>query len=169
MRRREIFLTRNQFVKYVSRPYLRPMKILFLCLANSARSQMAEALARKVFGDQVEVYSAGLQPIGYVHPWAKAAMSEIGIDIGQQRSKSFLEIPEDFFSGLDVVVKMCADELCPSVSSPALTIRWDVQDPALDPEDCRLDTFRRTRDELEFLIRSLREPRNTAERAARLA
>ena len=85
------------------------MRILFLCVANSARSQMAEGLARRILGEQAEVSSAGSNPTP-VHPHAIEAMAEIGIDITGQVSKS---VDTMDLSGLDLVVTLCADEVCP--------------------------------------------------------
>ena len=84
-------------------------QILFLCVANSARSQMAEGLARAILGEHVEVLSAGSQPTK-VNPYAIEAMRDLGIDISGHRSKSVDEIDT---AQLDLVVTLCADEVCP--------------------------------------------------------
>lgn len=126
-------------------------KILFLCQANSARSQLAEAIAKQLFAD-AEVKSAGSKPSGYVHPWAKTVMREAGVDISDQSSKSLKEIPGEFLDGLDYVITLCSDDACPSLPSAAKRFSWPLPDPAADPEESKLDAFQRTRDELQALL-----------------
>ena len=86
--------------------------LLFLCVQNSARSQMAEGLARAMFGDSVHVQSAGSQPAG-VDALAVAAMAEIGIDISAQTSKSVESIDPH---SVDTVITLCAEQVCPVFS-----------------------------------------------------
>src|SRR3546814_4196774 len=86
------------------------MNVLFLCVANSARSQMAEGLARTLLDDRATVASAGSQP-SQVNPYAVEAMAEIGIDISGQHSKSVADIDP---ASVDVVVTLCAEEVCRS-------------------------------------------------------
>jgi arsenate reductase len=120
--------------------------LLFLCVANSARSQMAEGLARARFGDRVQVQSAGTKP-STVHPFAARAMKEIGIDIGGQRSKSVSEIDP---STVDIVVTLCADEVCPVFLGHARRLHWPLPDPAVtagNTEDL-VTPFREARDEI---------------------
>ncbi len=90
--------------------------VLFVCTANSCRSQMAEGIVRHYLGDQIEAFSAGVSPT-YVHPHAIEAMREIGIDISGQRSKSMTDFEGAQF---DYVITLCAsaNEHCPSV------LRW---------------------------------------------
>lgn len=85
------------------------MKIVFLCVANSARSQMAEGLARALALPDVQILSAGSQP-SHVNPFAILALKEWGIDISQHSSKSTTEVD---FSDADFVITLCADEVCP--------------------------------------------------------
>ena len=120
--------------------------LLFLCVANSARSQIAEGLARARFGDRVRVQSAGTKP-SCVHPLAERAMAEIGIDISGQRSKSVMEI--DPFT-VDLVVTLCADEVCPVFLGSARRLHWPLPDPAVTAgtTDELLGPFRRVRDEI---------------------
>jgi len=101
-------------------------RILFLCVANSARSQMAEGLARKILGEQAEVLSAGSEPAS-VNPHAIEAMAEIGIDITGQHSKSVDTID---LSGLDLVVTLCAEEVCPVLPANIRRLHWPIADPA---------------------------------------
>ena len=101
-------------------------RILFLCVANSARSQMAEGLARKILGGRAEVSSAGSEPES-VNPHAVEAMAEIGIDISGQYSKSVDTID---LSGLDLVVTLCAEEVCPVLPEKVRRLHWPIDDPA---------------------------------------
>lgn len=90
--------------------------VLFLCVANSARSQMAEALARKAFGDRVRVQSAGSEP-SQVNPYAIRALAELGIDARSQTSKSVATIDP---ASVDLVITLCAEESCPVFLGEAL-------------------------------------------------
>ena len=101
-------------------------RILFLCVANSARSQMAEGLARQILGELAEVSSAGSNPAP-VNPHAVEAMAEIGIDITGQHSKSVDTID---LSGLDLVVTLCAEEVCPVLPGHVQRMHWPIADPA---------------------------------------
>ena len=120
--------------------------LLFLCVANSARSQMAEGLARARFGGRARVASAGSAPAA-VHPLAAAALDEVGIDAGGQRSKSVDAIAP---GSVDVVVTLCAEEVCPAFPAAVRRLHWPLPDPAgaagSDAE--RLDRFRAVRDEI---------------------
>jgi arsenate reductase len=126
------------------------MKILFLCVANSARSQMAEGLARSIFGDGVTVASAGSEPSGKVSPFAVEAMKEIGIDISAHYSKSWDHLPPAMFINLDYVITLCAEEICPTLSVRSKKLHWALPDPAKAgaTDEERLEAFRRTRDEI---------------------
>ncbi len=101
-------------------------RILFLCVANSARSQMAEGLARQILGERAEVLSAGSDPAP-VNPHAVEAMAEIGVDITGQYSKSVdtIDLP-----GLDLVVTLCAEEVCPILPGHIRRLHWPIADPA---------------------------------------
>ena len=123
-------------------------RLLFLCVANSARSQMAEGLARAMFGERVEVESAGSAP-SQVNPYAVLAMAEVGIDLSSHRSKSVTTIDA---SRIDVVITLCAEEVCPVVLGGARRLHWPIPDPAsTDPGLSReelLARFRNARDTL---------------------
>lgn len=130
-------------------------KILFLCVANSARSQMAEGLARQILGPDVEVMSAGSQP-SKINPHAIDAMAEIGVDISRHRSKSTSEINP---AGIDLVVTLCAEEVCPVLPGAARRLHWPIPDPvstdpSLAPEDVRV-RFRTARDQIKARIEIL--------------
>jgi arsenate reductase len=138
-------------------------RILFLCVANSARSQMAEGLARHILGDRVEVMSAGSRP-SKVHPLAVEAMAEIGIDISHQRSKSVEEIDT---RRLDLVVTLCAEEVCPVLPGRVRRLHWPIEDPvstdpALSPEQLR-QRFRAARDQIRARILALRREPDLAD------
>ena len=104
------------------------MKILFMCVANSARSQLAEGLARRMFPD-AEVQSAGSRP-GRLNSHAVAVMKEIGLDISHQFSKSTDDLPREFLADLDFVITLCAEEVCPVMISRARKLHWPLTDPA---------------------------------------
>lgn len=127
------------------------MNILFLCVANSARSQIAEGLAKQILKDKAKVYSAGSQPSGVVHPLAIEVMKEIGIDISHHTSKFYDSLPIEVRSSLDYVITLCAEEACPILNSPAKKLRWPLPDPAKATDD-PLENFRKIRDEIQKRI-----------------
>jgi arsenate reductase len=131
------------------------MNILFLCVANSARSQMAEGLAKSMFGKEHNIQSAGSIPSGEVHPSAVIAMDDIGIDIRDQYSKSTDDLDTDFIDNLDYAITLCAEEVCPVLPSKALSLHWMNEDPANDSySEKQLKTsFSNTRDNLYKLIK----------------
>ena len=129
--------------------------VLFLCVANSARSQMAEGLARRAFGDAVQVQSAGSAPTR-VNPFAARVMSEVGIDLSAHRSSSVQDVDPDT---VDLVVTLCAEEFCPSFLSAAPRLHWPLQDPdrdddTLSDDEC-LEHFRTARDQIAGRIEVL--------------
>ena len=121
------------------------MRILFLCVANSARSQMAEGLARRLFGDRAVVASAGSAAAG-VNPYAIAALGELGIDISAHRSKCVDELDAASF---DVIITLCADEVCPVVPARVTRLHWPLRDPVGGSIFSVQSRFRVTRDEIE--------------------
>ena len=138
--------------------------VLFLCVANSARSQMAEGLARDRFGEAVHVMSAGSEP-SRVNPLAIRALAEIGVDITHHRSKSVEEIDP---AAVDLVVTLCAEEVCPVFLGNARRLHWPLPDPAAaeGTGEERLQRFRDVRDEIvrrlvqmdELVARESRQP-----------
>jgi arsenate reductase (thioredoxin) len=124
----------------------KPRHLLFLCVANSARSQMAEGIARSLAPPGVKVTSAGSAP-SRLNPLAVRALAEVGIDISGHRAKSVDEIPP---YGIDVVVTLCAEEVCPVILGKALRVHWGLPDPAAvaGADDERLQAFWDVRDEL---------------------
>ena len=129
--------------------------LLFLCVANSARSQMAEGLARKRFGDRLRVQSAGSRP-SRVNPWAIEVMREVGVDLATHDSKSVETIDPNT---VDTVVTLCAEEVCPVFLGKARRIHWPIEDPASDDpaisQDAMLARFRSARDQIEGYIETL--------------
>ena len=86
-----------------------------MCVANSARSQLAEGLAIQTF-PEAEIQSAGSHP-GKLNPYAVKVMNEIGIDISRHHSKSIDDLSPKFIVGLDYVITLCAEEVCPTMVS----------------------------------------------------
>lgn len=129
-----------------------PRHVLFLCVANSARSQMAEGIARSLAPAGVKVASAGSVPTS-VRPEAVTVLREIGIDIGAQRSKGV----DDIERSVDAVITLCAEEVCPVWLGDATRAHWALPDPAsvTGSDADRLDAFRGVRDELARRLRVL--------------
>ena len=128
------------------------MKILFLCVANSARSQMAEGLARQRFGESAEIASAGSQPT-QPNPYAIEAMAEICVDISGHSSKS---VDGMNAANFDYVITLCAEEICPIIPGSTNRLHWPIDDPASDdpsltPEDFRT-RFAAARDNIDMRI-----------------
>lgn len=123
------------------------MKLLFVCIENSNRSQMAEAFARIHGGAEVEVYSAGSQPSGKINPRAVEAMAELGYDLLRHDSKSLDQIPDITF---DFVVTMGCGDACPWI--PAKNREdWDIP----DPKEMNDEQFRSVRDLIERKVLQL--------------
>ncbi|MGA8754062.1 arsenate reductase ArsC [Candidatus Deferrimicrobium sp.] len=125
---------------------MKPRHILFLCVANSARSQMAEGIARSLAPPGVKVSSAGSSPAS-VRPQAIQALKEIGIDISGHRSKGLDSIDA---GSVDAVITLCAEEVCPVFLGKAHRLHWGLPDPAavMGTEETRLNAFRSVRNEL---------------------
>src|SRR3972149_9024781 len=124
------------------------LKVMFLCTANSCRSQMAEGFARELGKGLIEAYSAGLLHAG-VHPRAIAVMEEAGSDISKQKTK---EIDEDLLRKMDVVITLCtnAEAACPWTPPEIRRIHWPIKDPVgtVGTEEKIMKEFRRARDEI---------------------
>lgn len=124
----------------------RPRHVLFLCVANSARSQMAEGIARSLAPASVKISSAGSKP-STVNPFAIQALAEVGIDLTGHHSKSVNDIPP---GDVDTVITLCAEEVCPVFLGKAHRVHWGLPDPAgagSTPQE-QLQAFRGVRDEL---------------------
>jgi protein-tyrosine-phosphatase len=122
-------------------------RVLFVCVENSNRSQMAEAFARRLSGDRIDARSAGSKPSGVINPRAIAFMAEHGIDLSTQRSKSLDDIGSEPF---DAVVTMGCGDACPWIAA-ARREDWALPDPKLLDDD----GFRAVRDEIERRVRAL--------------
>ena len=129
--------------------------ILFLCVANSARSQMAEGLARTIFGDRVPVASAGSEP-SKVNAYAIEVMRELGVDLTTHGSKSVQTIDP---AGVGTVVTLCAEEVCPVFLAEARRLHWPIPDPATKdpsvPREEMLTRFRTARDQIRARLEVL--------------
>lgn len=128
--------------------------VLFLCVANSARSQMAEGLARKKFGQSVRVQSAGSRP-SFVNPYAVEVMREVGVDLSTHTSKSVDGIDP---ASVDTVITLCAEEVCPVFLGQATRLHWPLPDPASAeamPREVMLERFRAARDAIQAKLEDL--------------
>jgi arsenate reductase len=129
-----------------------PKIILFLCVANSARSQMAEGLGRMIFGDRIPVMSAGSEP-SKVNPYAIEVMRELGVDLGSHHSKSVQTIDP---SKVGTVITLCAEEVCPVFLGKARRLHWPIPDPASKdasiPREEMLNRFRTARDTIRGML-----------------
>jgi len=125
---------------------LRPSHMLFLCVANSARSQMAEGIARRLAPEGVRRSSAGSEP-SRVRPQAVEVLAEMGIDASEHRSKSLDEFADE---DVDCVVTLCAEENCPVWLGDAWRVHWPLPDPAAatGSDEEVLASFRGVRDEI---------------------
>jgi arsenate reductase len=136
------------------------LKILFLCTGNSCRSQMAEGWARRLKGDVIEAYSAGIETHG-LNPLAVKVMAEAGVDISRQRSKTVAEVRDMHF---DYVVTVCdhAHESCPLFPGKAKIVHVGFDDPPRLAQDAKteeeaLEHYRRVRDEIRAFVERLPE------------
>lgn len=129
-----------------------PRGILFLCVHNSARSQMAEGWARQLM-PTVKAYSAGSQPTT-LNPYAARSMQEVGIDLSKQSVKPLSAVP---MSEVDLVITLCAEEICPALPAGVAHVRWPLSDPAaaVGTEQEIEAAFRQTRDEIKRRVASL--------------
>ncbi len=128
----------------------KPKLVLFVCVGNSCRSQMAEGFANHYGKGRVVAYSAGTMPAGYVHPLAIEAMREKGIDISRHTSKSVQEFDLNQF---DAVISLCeadTDRLCPATYM-GVKEQWNIPDPVGLP----MEEFRQIRDLIEARVKAL--------------
>ncbi len=127
-------------------------RVLFICTHNSARSQMAEGLLNRLFGDRYEAFSAGTKPSG-VNPLAVEVMKEIGIDISHHRSKSLEEFEGQEF---DYVITVCdsAKEECPYFAGGKRRIHKSFPDPSSyeGTKEEKIEFFRKVRDQIKSWI-----------------
>ncbi|MBK8792043.1 MAG: arsenate reductase ArsC [Holophaga sp.] len=132
--------------------------ILFLCVANSARSQMGEGLARQMFPG-LRIQSAGSRP-SHVNPYAIEVLAEVGIDASAHTSKSVQGIDP---ASVDLVITLCAEEVCPLFLGKAERLHWPIPDPASDDPSLTPDQlrtrFRVGRDEIKRRLEAFKRQR----------
>lgn len=124
-----------------------PRRVLFVCVENANRSQMAQAFARMHGGSAVQAYSAGSRPSGHINPKAVSAMRELGYDLTTHASKSLADLPDIEY---DAAVTMGCGDACPSVRAH-LRADWEIP----DPKHLAPDEFRRVRDLIEAKVKAL--------------
>lgn len=122
-------------------------RILFVCVENSCRSQMAEGFARQLASSHIEIYSAGSKPSGVVNPRAIDMMGEVGIDLSNHRSTGLESLPQGKF---DVIVTMGCGDACPNVPADRRD-EWALP----DPKDMPVEEFRKVRDEIGRNVQAL--------------
>lgn len=129
------------------------LSVVFICSANSARSQMAEGLLRQLSGGVIKVRSAGIKP-STIHPTAIQVMTEIGIDIEYQQAKSIIDL-QDYQP--DVVITVCdkAREICEPCFDAPLQLHWSIPNPTYEIADTQYFAFQQTRDMLVERIQGL--------------
>jgi arsenate reductase (thioredoxin) len=128
--------------------------LLFLCIANSSRSQMAEGLARELFGARLAVQSAGSEP-SKVNPYAIEVMREVGVDLTSHEAKSVQTIDP---STIGTVITLCTEQVCPVFFGKARRLHWPIEDPATKsplPRDEMLARFRTARDQIQARLEVL--------------
>lgn len=123
------------------------LKIVFVCVENACRSQMAEGFAKALGQGEIEVYSAGSRPSFQVDPLVIEVMKEKGIDLSARRPKGLNDLPP---VQMDYLITMGCEEACPAIPAKKV-IEWEIPDPKGKP----LDTFRNIRDIIEGKVRAL--------------
>jgi phosphate transport system protein len=153
-----VFMIKGKDIRHVSRRaesrQSRPRGILFLCVHNAARSQMAEGWARKLLPPSIDVYSAGSDPATQVHPQAVSVMKEAGIDISSQQPKRISDVP---LGKVDIVVALCVEEVCVTLPGMVKRESWVLPDPAAAAGDEQQihEAFAGIRDEIRLRIEEL--------------
>ena len=123
-------------------------KLLFVCVENSNRSQMSQAFAKMLDGENVEAYSAGSKPSGIVNQKAIAAMKELGYDLGKHESKSLKDVEQ--FAPFDAVVTMGCGDACPWMPTKKF-IDWEIP----DPKNMEPSKFKEVRDLIRNKVKDL--------------
>jgi len=131
------------------------MNILFLCVGNSGRSQIAEALAKDMLPKSFDIRSAGSIPAKKVHKDAILVMGNVGIDISTNETQSIDSIEADFINNLDYVITLCKEEVCPVVPQAVKIFHWPNEDPDNDNfNDIQsINAFTRTRENIFNLLK----------------
>lgn len=128
--------------------------ILFLCVANSARSQLAEGLAKQLLGPAYTIQSAGSAPATHIHPLALQVLAEEGIDVQGQYAKSVQSID---LSQIDLIITLCAEEVCPVVAGKHTRLHWPLPDPANSQHNpTPLQAFRETSKQITHHLKQLK-------------
>ncbi|OPZ60994.1 MAG: Arsenate-mycothiol transferase ArsC1 [Deltaproteobacteria bacterium ADurb.Bin510] len=122
----------------------RPAHILFLCVANSARSQLAEALARRLAPKGLKISSAGSAP-GSLRPEVALVLAEVGVDCAGQYAKGLAAVD---LATVEAVITLCSEEVCPYLPGALMRLHWGLPDPAAVAGAGRIEAFRQVRDEL---------------------
>ncbi len=126
-----------------------PVKIAFICVENARRSQMAEEFAKKIGQGKVEVYSGGSHPSSQIDPLVIEVMKEKGIDLSTKRPKGLNDLPP---IEMDYLITMGCEETCPAIPSKKI-VEWEIPDPKGKP----IDVFRKVRDIIEDMVKTLLE------------
>jgi protein-tyrosine-phosphatase len=126
-------------------------KLLFVCVENSNRSQMSQAFAKMLGGENVEAYSAGSHPSGVINPKAIAAMKELGYDLSRHKSKSLKDVEQ--FAPFDAVVTMGCGDACPWMPAKKF-IDWEIP----DPKNMEPSRFNEVRDLIRDKVKQLLSP-----------
>ena len=131
------------------------MNILFLCVGNSGRSQIAEALAKDMLPKSFDIRSAGSTPAEKVHKDAILVMGNVGIDISTNQTQSLDSIEADFINNLDYVITLCKEEVCPVVPEATKIFHWPNEDPDNNNfnEIQSINAFTRTRENIFNLLK----------------
>ncbi len=133
-----------------------PQRVVFICVHNASRSQMAEGFAHVMAPATAEIWSAGTQPTG-VHPMAVQVMAEVDVDLSGQSSKAVGEVP---WQEADTIVTLCgeSDEVCPVAGPLVRRVHWPLPDPARANKADAERVFREVRDEIRWRVASLWPP-----------
>ena len=142
------------------------IRVLFICVHNSARSQIAEALLNRLAGDRFEAESAGLEP-GQLHPLAVEAMREMGVDISMKQTKGVFDLHGQGRS-YGYVIAVCdeASQTCPIFPGLPTNLHWSFDDPSAftGTDEEKLAKMRRVRDEIRRKIEEFIKERNGGKR-----
>lgn len=151
-----VFLVKGKDIRHLGKldERTRPRGVLFLCVQNSARSQMAEGWARRFFPPDVPAWSAGSLPAAAVNPHAIQVMGEAGVDISTQQPKRISDVP---LEKVDTVVTLCSEEICVPLPGERQRETWALPDPAAIKGSSEeiLAAFRETRDEIRARVEAL--------------
>jgi protein-tyrosine-phosphatase len=126
---------------------MKKKRIVFVCVENARRSQMAEGFAEALGQGKIEVYSAGSSPSSQIDPFVIEVMKEKGIDLGTKRPKSLNELPS---MEMDYLITMGCEEICPAVLAKK-TVEWEIP----DPKGKSIQVFRKVRDLIEDKVKNL--------------